>query len=48
VSDRCGFGQGTFVGTRGNDEVAPISAVREAAMNGEVRLGKVVVVRAEF
>jgi hypothetical protein len=30
LSARCRFSQGTFPGTRGNDKVAPISAVRGA------------------
>jgi hypothetical protein len=32
LSGRCGFGEGTFAGTRGNGEDAPIPAVREAAI----------------
>jgi hypothetical protein len=31
VSGRCGFGEGTFAGTRGNEEDAPIPAVRRAS-----------------
>jgi hypothetical protein len=41
LSGRCGFGEGTFAGTRGNGEDAPIPAVREAAIEppGSTLLG---------
>ena len=31
LSGRCGFGEGTFAGTRGNGEDAPIAAIRPSA-----------------
>ena len=37
TNGRCGFGEGTFAGTRGNDRVAPNPAIPQLAIKREVR-----------